>query len=330
MRTILPVFLLIALGAAAADEFPQAEIANAKVKAKFYLPDAERGYYRGTRFDWSGVIANLEALGHNYFGVWFEKYDPKLHDAITGPVEEFRSDDGGTGYAEAPVGGSFVRIGVGAVRKPEERAYQTFKTYDIVDGGKWGVKKGKDWIEFTHTLGDVNGYSYKYTKRVALAKGKPEMAIEHTLKNTGKKAIKTYQYNHNFFMIDGQPTGPEASATFPFELKPKAAVRGAEAGGPEGKSIRYKRELNRGESVFTELEGFGSSPSDYDVRLEHTKAGAGVRITSDQPISKLVYWSIKTTFCPEAYILINVEPGREFKWKYNYEFYTLPRTGPTN
>jgi hypothetical protein len=158
---------------------------------------------------------------------------------------------------------------------------------------------------------------------VALVKGKPAMVLEHRLKNTGKKAIKTYQYDHNFFMFDSQPTGPDASATFAFDLKPKGQVRGADAGGPEGKAIRYKRELRRGESVFAELDGFGPSASDYDVRLEHAKAGAGVHITSDQPLAKLVYWSIKTTFCPEPYILINVEPGREFKWKYNYEFYKL-------
>jgi hypothetical protein len=145
MRSI-SVVLLFAAGVLSAQEFPQADISNGTVKAKFYLPDAERGYYRGTRFDWSGVISSLQTSGHEYFGVWFEKYDPKLHDAITGPVEEFRSDDGGTGYAEAPVGGNFVRIGVGAVRKPEEKAYQIFKTYDIIDGGKWSVKKGKDWL----------------------------------------------------------------------------------------------------------------------------------------------------------------------------------------
>ena len=58
------------------------------------LPDAKNGYYRGTRFDWSGVIGCLEYKSHTYFGVWFPRYDPYLHDAITGPVEEFRPRDG--------------------------------------------------------------------------------------------------------------------------------------------------------------------------------------------------------------------------------------------
>ena len=37
-----------------------------------------------------------------------------------------------------------MRIGVGAVRKPEEAAYQRFATYEIVDPGTWTVSKGAD------------------------------------------------------------------------------------------------------------------------------------------------------------------------------------------
>src|SRR5262245_8293430 len=42
---------------------PQAEISNGVLKAQFYLPDAQKGFYRGTRFDWSGVIGSLEFKG---------------------------------------------------------------------------------------------------------------------------------------------------------------------------------------------------------------------------------------------------------------------------
>src|SRR5205085_1104780 len=89
---------------------PQAAISNSRVRAQLYLPDGQAGYYQGTRFDWSGVIASLEWNGHSYFGQWFPRYDPKLHDAIMGPVEEFS----GLGYDDVKVGESFVRIGVGA------------------------------------------------------------------------------------------------------------------------------------------------------------------------------------------------------------------------
>src|SRR5881394_2353718 len=126
MRT-LSCFLAAAACLVAADP-PQIEIANGASRAKLYLPNAEKGYYRATRFDWGGVVASLEANGHNYFGLWFDRYDPKLHDAITGPVEEFLTGDSALGYDEAKVGDKFVRIGVGALRKPQEAKFERFKT----------------------------------------------------------------------------------------------------------------------------------------------------------------------------------------------------------
>jgi hypothetical protein len=315
--------LLLCSGAARAAEFPSAEISNGVVRAKLYLPDPERGYYRGTRFDWSGVVFSLECNGHQYFGQWFEQYDPKTHDAITGPVEEYLSNGSSLGYEEAKPGDTFVRIGVGVVRKPAEQAYRRFHTYDIVDHGKWTIRREADWIEFAHELKGPSGYAYVYTKTVRLVKNKPELVLEHTLHNSGKKPIETDQYNHNFFMIDQQPTGPDSVVMFAFDVKAKRDLLGAARVG-DGR-LEYLKELGKGESVFTELEGYGSSARDYDLRIENRKAGAGVRITGDQPIVNLVYWSIRTTLCPEPYIRIKVNPGQTSKWKIGYEFYTLVR-----
>ena len=109
---------------------------------------------------------------------------------------------------------------------------------------------------------------------------------------------------------------------FPFELhatrdlKDMAEVR--------QQQVVYKRDLEKGESVFTELQGFGSTASDYDIRIENRKAGAGAHIVGDKPLQKVVYWSIRTTLCPEPYIHMNIPPGKEEKWKITYDFYTLP------
>jgi hypothetical protein len=324
MRYAIPIFLLTLiplLCSLRATGFPEGEISNEHVRVKFYLPDPERGYYRGTRFDWSGVIHSLEYQGHEYFGVWFPRYDPRLHDAITGPVEEFRTGEVSLGYAEAKTGETFVRIGVGTLRKPDEETYRIFGTYEIADPGRWTITPGPDQIEFVHQLAHPAGYSYTYTKKVRLEKDRPEMVIEHSLKNTGSRPIETSQYNHNFFVIDKQPTGPAAVVTFPFAARATRDLKGlaiVEAG-----QLKYLRELRRGESVFTEIEGFGATPKDYDFRIENRKAGAGVRITGDRPLSRLVFWSIHTTLCPEPYIDMRVEPGEEFSWEIRYEFYTL-------
>jgi len=303
---------------AGAAEFPAAEISNGTIQAKFYLPDAARGYYQGTRFDWSGQIPSLRYAGHEFFGQWFEKYDPKLHDAIMGPVEEFLTGGSSPGYAEAKPGGTFVRIGVGVVRKPDEPAYRRFETYEIVDPGQWRVRKGADWIEFTHRLKDSTGYAYTYRKTVRLLKGKPEMVIEHALRNTGKKTIETEQYNHNFFVMDNKPTGPDVTLRFPFEIRSPKNMRGpAEI---RGREIAFARELVPGESAFAEFAGSGNTAADYDIRVEHRGAGTSVRIVGDRPLSRMIFWAIRTTACPEPYISLKVEPGREERWNIRYEF----------
>ena len=37
-------------------EAQEAKLVNGVLQAVFYLPDAKDGYYRGARFDWSGVV----------------------------------------------------------------------------------------------------------------------------------------------------------------------------------------------------------------------------------------------------------------------------------
>jgi hypothetical protein len=320
VRTLILLTAAIA-GLAPAAEFPQAEISNGTVTAKFYLPDAERGYYRATRFDWSGNTYSLKYAGHEYFGQWFPKYDPKLHDAIMGPVEEYRTGEAGLGYAEAKTGETFIRIGVGVVRKPEEKAFRAFNTYDIVDPGNWTVKRKRDRIEFTHKLADQTGYAYVYRKTIRLEGKSPVMTIEHSLRNTGRKAIETAQYNHNFFVMDNQPTGPDSSVRFAFEPKSERGL--GQLAELRGNQIVYLSELGQRQSVYSELTGFGNSAKDYDIRIENRKAGTGVRIQGTRPLVKMVFWSIRTTLCPEPYVQVRVEPGKEEKWNIRYEFYEL-------
>src|SRR3954449_13366897 len=115
-----------------AADFPSAEISNGQIRAKLYLPDAKNGFYRSTRFDWSGVIGSLEYKGHNYYGPWFSRIDENVYDfgyddagvisapftAMIGPGEEYQTDGKALGYDEAKPGGTFIKIGVGVLRKP--------------------------------------------------------------------------------------------------------------------------------------------------------------------------------------------------------------------
>jgi len=301
-------------------KFPQAEIRNGSVHASMLLPDANKGYYQGTRFDRSGNMYSLEYKGHNYFGQWFAKYSPEIHDVIMGPVQDFTPVD----YDEVKKGGSFLKIGVGMVYKPDDQPYQFYREYQLLNAGKWSVKKKSDQVQFIHDLEDKE-YSYHYEKTVKLIEDKPEMILVHSLKNTGSKTIETSVYDHNFFTIDKHPIGPGIVVKFPFALKCDGkGIAIGKLAEIQGSQIGFLRTIGNGEEAeFDNLEGFGSGVDDYEIRIENRITGAGVRITCDQPLFRLALWSCPTTVCPEPYIKIKAEPGKEFRWTIRYEFYTL-------
>jgi len=306
----------LTISAVSAIGFPEVEISNGILHARLYLPDSEKGYYRGTRFDWSGVMPVLEYKGHSYCGQWFEKYAPTIHDAVMGPVESFSP----LGYEGAGAGEGFVQIGVGILAKPEESPYSPFKYYKVLDPGTWKVNRLPDQLEFLHQLKDT-AYSYEYKKSVRLSKGKPELVLTHSLKNTGKRVIETDVYNHNFFLLDHQPTGPGLVLKFPFLLTSEEARGFGDLTAIRGDSIVLLRQLADRESVYAVLHGYGGQPNDYDIRLENHVTGAGLRITCDRPLSKLVYWGSPKALCPEPYIRVKVQPGETFTWRILYEFY---------
>jgi len=319
MKRVLWVTCLFAgfmIAATDSGKIPGARITNGMIRAGLYLPDPVNGYYRATRFEWSGVMSSLEFKGHSYFGQWFTQYSPDIHDAIMGPVEEFTP----VGFDESGTGSAFLKPGVGMLVKADESPYSSFRLYRITNPGTWTSVKKKDQVDFVHVLKD-EGYSYEYRKTVQLVRNKAELVLVHTLKNTGRKSIETSVYDHNFFMIDNMPTGPAFRVSFPFK------AGGTFQGPPEIVTFRdnqmnFTRELTNKENIYCGgLTGVGDSPKDYDIRIDNLKTGAGVRITGDRPLSKLVFWACRTTLCPEPYIHISIEPGQEFSWTLTYEFY---------
>ena len=303
--------------------YPKASISNGSVDAVIYLPDAKSGYYRGSRFDWSGVVGCLAYKGHTYFGVWFPHYDPFLHDAITGPVEEFRSgsdDHGPLNYDQTKPGELFVKPGVGVLRKIDDSPYKFTTPYPLVDGGKWTVHPWSHGVSFQQDLKSSSGIAYVYKKSLKLDRHQPLLILEHNLKNTGTETIDTEVYDHDFFMLDGAPAGPGMVIRFPFEPKVETALgNGARI---DGKEIVYDRELETGQTAAGTLSGYSSNISDYDFNIENQKTGAGVEQSGNMPISKIYFWSIRTTICPEAYVHLKILPGQTARWTIRYRFYT--------
>jgi hypothetical protein len=333
MRIPLLILLLSAVAAAGA-EAPGAEISNGKIRVRVYLPDGVNGYYRGTRFDWSGVIQELEAEGHRYYGPWFTKRNPAIRDftyegeeivagacsSTMGPADEFRP----LGYEAAKAGGTFVKIGVGALRRPDDGAYDAWRLYEVANGGRWSVRRKADSIAIEQVLTDgPSGYGYVYTKTLRLVKGKSEMVMSHRLRNTGRQAIATTVYNHNFLIVDGK--GPEAgtSITMPFAVRSARPPKG-ELAEIAGNRIVYKKTLTGKDVVSCPVEGFGNLAADHAFRIENGTRTAGMSVQGDRPLRSINLWSIRSNVSVEPFIAVDAGPGQTFTWTNTYRYYALP------
>jgi hypothetical protein len=325
---------LLGVGLIAADH-PATEITNGQIRARAYLPDPKIGYYRATRFDWSGVIYSLEYAGHSYYGQWFQKTDPTVHDfvyqgpdivaspctATVGPVDEFAP----LGWEQAKPGGSFIKVGVGVLRKPDEREYDNYRLYEIIDSGTWTISQGREFIKFTQEVADSSsGYGYRYQKSVRLLNGKPEMVLEHSLRNTGARAIRTRVYNHNFLVLDGHGPGPGLVIRVPFQIQPQGTL-GKQLAQVRQNQIIYLKTLTNQDVVTTPLRGFSDRPEDSEIRIENHRLGAGMMITSDRPLSNESLWSIRAVLAMEPFVAMAIQPGTEFTWKSTYRYFSLRR-----
>jgi hypothetical protein len=313
------------------NQAPHKAIDNGLIHAEIYLPDAANGFYRGTRFDWSGIIGELKYAGHNFYGPWFDKFDPQTHDYVVqngdivvglasgsmGPTEEFNAP---LGFDDASAGGTFVKIGVGVLRKPDTAKYDHYRAYDIVDGAKWNVKSGATSIEFTQRVIDkASGYGYLYTKTVRLVPGQPQMMIEHSLKNIGVHPIDTDVYDHNFLVLDKQPTGPDFTIRVPYTIQPKRPVDTAFV-SIHGNTISFNKQLSGDDRLGVAIGGYSDKAKDYDFTVENTKEKASVRVTGDRPLANLSLFSTRSVVAMEPFVHLVVAKGQQISWKYVYTY----------
>ena len=253
------------------------------------------GYYRGTRFDWSGVFKSLVFKGKEWCGEWFTAYSPTLHDCVCGPAEEF---------SVAQLGELWLKPGVGLLI-PDGRPYDRFKLYEVADPGRWEA----DGMSFRHILEGC----YDYRKEIAVT-GENRFEIRHRY-----QAILPYEgdaYNHNFITFDNLSVGPSRRMDFPFMPTGTWRARYDSVGFAE-KGIRFYRQLEEGESVYCgDIHEAGKYGMPYAMTL-----GDGphqVQIRGDAPVSRTVFWANHRIACLEPYVKIRLAAGQTFCWNIEY------------
>lgn len=146
-----------------------------------------------TRFSHAGYITKIEVNGEEKLSRAVEEFHP-FHGE--GFPDEFEKP---LGYNEAKADELFVKIGVGAEKKREEKPYTNWDMHEVAMPAETVAKRIENGYAFIQNF-VYNGYGYYYEKKITVENGK--IKISHFLKNTGLKNIDTLWYSHAFLRYD--------------------------------------------------------------------------------------------------------------------------------
>jgi len=274
--------------------------------------------YCGTRFSWAGIISDVTCGAHHLFSPWQPgRLSLSLHDNVSGTAGEFGMGTAGMppplGFDEARPGDGFMKIGVGILRRPDDRPYEFSGTYELIDTAPWQTEIDGARIAMRQAL-SFNGFGYDYTHTIALSPDQPGFVTRHTLTNIGYKPIHQTHYSHNFISFNRQHVGPGYDLTFPFAPGPAFDLDSPAC--LSGNTLTFRQPLNS--PVFAMLDGFNGAISDNQVTVRHAASALGLRIIGDRPIVRYHFFAAPGAVCPEPFVEIRLAPGQSTTWQHTY------------
>jgi hypothetical protein len=247
------------------------------------------------------MIGAVEYGGHKFFGEYrVRPHDPTHTEDAVGPSAEFGMSDP-PGYA---TGDTFLKIGVGRLRKPVEPKYWFANRYEIVDHGRWRVTHGQEWMAFTQVLPGA----YIYSKRIRLTRA--GFVLHHRLKNIGRQALVTDHYIHNFVVFDDQPVGTNHAVELP---SPVATQTVRDTVRIEGRAIRYLTEPRPDVGYRAELKPTPGNAATF------TFGGRQLSFRGNRRPTKMIFYGIGKAVCVEPFLDIHLNPGETITWDSAYE-----------
>lgn len=280
-------------------------------RLKVKIAASDEGY-KGTRFDWTGMIKEVILDNAHKFAS-----KESLVEGIGSGGEGFYNEFGieePIGYDDAKIGETFPKIGVGLLKKESKKDYDFFHTYEV-EPFEIEIKETNNSLELTSNTKGTRGYSAKYVKKISLEED--EMIIEYYLKNTGDKDIDTTEYCHNFTNVDDNPMGPdyEIEFSYPIDVDPKTIVGNFRV---NNNKIQWDEAVK--DTVYCKLKNFSKESGQY-FQVIHKPSGVGYRETSHFVLERVAIWGMSHVISPEAFVKIKISPGEEQTWKRVYKFF---------
>jgi len=279
--------------------------------------------YRGSRFDWNGLVSAVAFRGISLLGE--EKPPFTRNDRIFG--RGLHNEFGikrCIGYDDCAEGDWFPKIGTGWLQK-NDKPYFFYDQYPLEKLSFGCEVSGSSAAIFACDSGERNGYAYRYAKTVAL---RPDgFSLSYSLENTGSKPLATDEYVHNFLCIAGRGMDSGYSLEFPWTLDP---ARFGENVNPDGiLRLEGKRVLIAGKTAKQFYlggmsEGVGAKEglaASWTLRDEKKKISLSEK-GSFAPTG-VHLWGWKSVISPELFCSFDIAPGNRFSWERVYTIKAL-------
>ena len=300
-------------------EWPHVRLHDGRWDLVVVDPVAEAPYYQGRRFALSGMAPMGRWDGIPLFGELTAKEggrNPEHHDHLGGLADEF-DINGPDSFAGTAAGGVFMKIGVGFLRRPDDRGYSFSRKYEVVARPEITVERtGAEAVRFVERLHDEeSGLGYELVTELVLRDGVLES--RRTLGNLCNRVLETEFYGHHFLRLNDVPPGPAYRVLFPKTGEPDRfdAAGGRLVRTAEG--LEFSEPLEKGSYYFGSRTGLGWAAGSV-IRVQEVESGVEFVIGVDHEVDRFAVWGTTALICPEPFLRIRLEPGQSRTWTMSY------------
>lgn len=273
--------------------------------------------YRGSRFDWTGFIRQIQYKDHAPLCAP-ESLIPGQGSGGEGLCSEFGLNHL-PAYETCAVGGLFPKIGVGWLRRVDEGPRRIifdypieipaiFETVDLSDQNQTGLR-------LISRLPEHQGFSCVSTRTVRLIDNRLIMDIQ--LENTGSQPIVLDEYCHNFLSLDR--IGQQSDYELRLGIDHQGVIEPRGDCSIDGRLI-HRDATMKGEFYFQLRPVPGQDEPDMIWQLKRRPDGLVMQDVSQLDMEYMAFWGKEHVISPEVFVALNLAPGQIKTWTRQYHF----------
>ena len=270
------------------------------------------------RFDRAGFISDITL-------------DGAIHFCANEPKNLAHPSTGGRGLccgyrydfsAEAGTNEYFPKLGIGLIRKKGDEPYVFYGKYDDIQYFPVTFSHDETSAVFDIEPIECMGYAVREHKKISVDDN--TLTMEVTMVNVGEKPIRTDEYCHNFFSIDGMAISPDYHLDLPMlkgigvrdipNIYPTDCNFHADGTGIEVLRTEVATSLSK-----VPLDGLEEkTPFVWTL----SNKGAKAKVTCEEGFVPcgITLWETDHIFSPEVFHVIDITPGESTTWTRKYIF----------